>query len=154
MTQSPRKFIPPPRNPLTHAAHKREVFWQITVPLVLCTLVCVGMTALVVWSAAVGNPEVSRWADVSLIWLSPPIVIGSLVMLVLVGGLAFGIFKLIQVLPPYARLVQDFFLRLHVRVRQVCDRAVKPFIQAGGASAAARELRRQVVTLGRRSKSS
>ncbi len=152
MTQPPRKFIPPPRNPLTHAAHKREVLWQITVPLVALLVLCVGMSGLVIWSASASNPNLGRWADVSFIWLTPPVIFGSLIMLLLVGGMAFGIIKLIQVLPPYARLAQDFFLKVQVRAHQVSEQVAKPFIRAKGAAAGAQELRKQVGGLLRRPK--
>lgn len=144
MTLPPPKFIPPPRNPVTHAAHKREVFWQITVPLVVIVFLCAGMSGLVIWSAAVSNPNISRWADVSFIWLTPPVILGLLITLVLVGGLAFGIIKLVQVLPPYARIVQDFFVKVLVKTRQISDQLVAPLIQTKGLAAGARELRKQI----------
>ena len=153
MTLPPQKFIPPPRNPVTHAAHKREVFWQITLPLLVIIFLCAGMSGLVIWSAAVSNPNVSRWADVSFIWLTPPVIFGLLITLLLVGGLAYGIIKLVQVLPPYARLAQDFFVKVLAKTRQISDQLAAPVIRTKGSTAGARELRKQIGGLfGRRSK--
>lgn len=131
----------PPRNPTTHAKHRREVLWQITFPLLIVLVLLLGLVGLVIWAGVQANPDVGRWADVSLVWLIVPVIIISFLFLVLLSGITFGVIKLIQVLPPYARLVQDFFLRVQVKVAEISNRLTAPIIRSKGAAAGARRLR-------------
>ena len=73
------EFVLPERNPKTHAAHRKEVGWQITLPLIIgCLLLALLMTG-VIWSAAGANPELRRWADISLVWtLLPALFFGQI----------------------------------------------------------------------------
>lgn len=142
--QPSKTFTIPPRNLKTQAQHRREVFWQITVPLLFFLLLLLGAVSLVVWSGIQASPEVSRWADVSLVWLIIPGIVSSFLMLLLLAAIAFGVIKLIQVIPGYARLVQDFFLRVQARVSAITDQLVGPVIKARSAAAGARRLRNRL----------
>ena len=141
MQQPPERPVLPPRNPTTHAKHRREVLWQITVPLLVVLILLLGLVGLVIWSGVQANPEVGRWADISLVWLIVPVIILSFIFLLLLSAITFGVIKLIQVLPPYARLVQDFFLRIQARVSGISNSLVRPIVQTKSAAAAARRLR-------------
>ena len=103
-----RKFQLPERNPATHAVHRREVFWQITFPLIIVLTIVLGLTGGVIYAGVIGLGEVSRWADVSLIWLLLPALVVALLMLLMLVGMVMLVAKLLGVLPGYARLVQDF----------------------------------------------
>ena len=144
MNVQPDKFIPPPPNPVTMAKHRKQVLWQITVPFLAMVFLCLGLTGLTIWSASGSSEPVSRWADVSFIWLTPPIIIGALITLLIVGGLAYGVYYLIRVLPPYTRLTQDFFKRVLAKTRQISDQLVQPIIRIQGLAAGAQELRKQL----------
>lgn len=139
--QPPQTFTIPPRNLKTQAQHRREVFWQITVPLLFFLLLLLGVVGLVVWSGIQANPEVRRWADVSLMWLIIPGIVSSFIMLLLLAAIAFGVIKLIQIIPGYARLVQDLFLRIQARVSAFTESLVRPVIKARSKAAGARRLR-------------
>ena len=144
MTQEDKPFVLPPRNPKTHARHRQDVIWQITVPVMIAFIIVLGLSGVVIWSCIQAKPEVSRWADASLIWLSVPAIITAFIFLLLLSGITFGIIMLIQVLPGYARLVQDFFLRLQIKVLEFSNRLVRPLITIRGYLAGLRELRRQL----------
>lgn len=149
MTQQEKPFVLPKRNPKTHARHRHDVLWQITVPLLICLLLVLGLSGLVIWVGIQASPEVSRWADISLIWLIVPVIIAAFILLLLLAGITFGVFKLVQVLPGYARLAQDFFLRLQARVLGISNRLVRPFIRARARVEALRTLRDQLLGRGR-----
>lgn len=134
--------LPPPRNPLTHARHRREVLWQITLPLVLGSLAVLIVAGLVVALGAAG--ETSLWADVSLIWLLAPLLLACLLPLALLSGLAYAVVRLIAVLPGYARQVQDFFGYVGFRIAQAEDCLVEPLLRLQSGQASAEQLRRQV----------
>ncbi|MEJ2708752.1 MAG: hypothetical protein P8074_14145 [Anaerolineales bacterium] len=125
MSDQPYSTLPE-RNPETHEAHRREVLWQVMVPLIVGVLV---LLALAVLSATGGTEQVSRWGDVSLIWLILPMLLVALIFLVITAGLAYGVIWLVRVLPGYARQLQALFETLAVKVKQVSDLAAEPFIR-------------------------
>lgn len=122
----------PERNPLTARKHRREVFRQITIPLVIGIVIVVVFAAV---SVIGPNNQVSRIADISLIWLIAPAMLFGLIFLVLNVLMVYGLYKLLQVLPGYARLTQDFFALAGRRVRQYSDTAVEPFVRASSVRA-------------------
>jgi hypothetical protein len=137
------KFVLPERNPVTHAAHRREVFWQITFPLILTLLILLGLAAFVIYTGFQGAGSVSRWADISLIWLLLPAVVVTLVVLLILIGLVYLISKLLGVFPGYARLVQNYFHLAQVRTRSIADKVVEPVLKLRSLKAGADVLRKK-----------
>jgi hypothetical protein len=72
---------------------------------------------------------ISRWADISVIWLIIPMMLVVLVLLVLVGGITYGIIWVIGNLPPLAFQALKYFKQANSIVRKGSDTAVKPFIR-------------------------
>jgi hypothetical protein len=130
----------PERNPITHARHRREVFWQITIPLVAGILLLLVPAV----AATLATPQgQSRWADISIIWLSVPALFFGLIFLIILSALAYAIFWVVRVLPVYARKLQNIFVTIGAYVRLIDNKLVEPFLRARSASASARALRRQ-----------
>ena len=144
MNQKP-PFILPKRNPATHSAHRRDVLRQITLPLVAGILLLVAAMAGVIWAATTSTPEVSRWADVSLMWLIIPALVFALFFLALLIGITYAITKLLGVLPPYASLIQDYFNIAYLKISQATEVIVMPFVKLNTWVTAARR-GRQVFT--------
>jgi len=146
MNEKPQ-FVLPERNPTTHAVHRKQVWWQITLPLLLGCLVFALAFAGVIWAAAGASPEVTRWADISLIWLILPTLFFALLGLAVVVGLTILISKLLGVLPGYARLVQDSFKNIQAKALRVNNALVAPALKLKSWSAAARRARQVVSEL-------
>ena len=175
MTNPPKPFILPERNPLTHARHRKEVFWQVTVPLIIGGLLVVAaIVALLVMTvnearleqamplpentARLGDitPEeaalvyyqrgtTARLANVSQMWLLGPVLVFLLLTLLVLAGLAYLFTKLLGVLPGYMRMAQDFMALAALRVRHVLDAAVEPVLKAKSFTASARQARQAVL---------
>lgn len=122
------------RNPLTERKHRRQVFWQITLPLLVGALVLIAACVLPVITV-IGGGEVSVWADISLMWLIVIAFIIALIPLALLGGLVFGLTQLIGKLPPVFFRIQGLLRTLNLRVSQLSDRVVNPFIRINSLSA-------------------
>lgn len=137
-------FILPERNPVTHAKHRREVLLQITVPLVIGGLLILLAVIGVIWTAAGAGESVSRWADISLMWLITPTLVFALLGVLVFSALVYLVTRLLMVLPGYARLAQDWFTMVSARVHKLCDQAAEPFLKAHSASAGARQARRSI----------
>ena len=121
---------PPERNPVTHAAHKREVFWQIIFPLVIGALV---ILTLAVGTWFISQNSASQASNISTIWLILPVLVLLLILTFLFGGLAYGLIRLIGILPPYAALIQNYFVFFNQKVRQACDLAAEPVLKTASA---------------------
>lgn len=140
------KFRPPnlpERNPITRKTHRREVFWQITFPLILGAVILLLCVAGVLVTTFQGTARLGTWAAVSEIILVVPAMFAALILLALVGGTAYLITRLLAITPYYARLVQDIFVLIAVRVRKAADAAVEPILRLNGFSASLRALRRR-----------
>jgi hypothetical protein len=118
----------PERNPNTHRVHRREVFWQITFPLILGLLLILG---LAVWTivAATNGGNVSQPADASLIFLILPTMVMAIIPLALFAGLAYAVIMLNTIIPPYMRQAQDAMIRVRDGVRTGADKLVEPVIR-------------------------
>jgi hypothetical protein len=132
----------PQGNPLTQEAHRREVFWQITVPFAVSLMIILGLSVWTVVSAVEGE-NVSLWADISLIFLILPTMFLALIPLIALGALAFGLIRFNIILPPYAHRAQKAFVRLGKLVRKGSDRVAEPIIRLRSAWAGVQVLRRK-----------
>jgi hypothetical protein len=135
---------PPARNPRTHAAHRKQVWWQITLPLVLGCLLLALALAGVIWTAAGSSDEISRWADISLICLTPLPLFFGLLGLAAVIGITILVSKLLSALPGFAWRIHLFFALVQQKTLKVSNALVAPALKLKGWSAAARRARRVV----------
>ncbi len=126
------------RNPKTHAAHRREVFWQIILPLLAGILLILAAVGAIIFSALQPVTDVERWAGVSLIWLILPTLFFAFLFLVLLAALVYGISYLLHMIPGYALLVQLFFEQVKDKVGRVLNASVEPILRINSIWAAIR----------------
>jgi hypothetical protein len=124
--QKERWPLPDP-NPVTRQAHRREVFWQITVPF-LVSIILVGLAAFGLYSGQVA--EVERWAHISTILMLLPLFVFSFILLILIIGLIYLVTYLLGVLPPYARMSQDIIHQIGKQLESSADLVVEPLLKA------------------------
>ena len=77
------------------------------------------------------------WADVSLIFLLLQAMMFALPILLVFGGLAFGVWFVIGKLPPYFKIAQDYAALAAARVKQGLSYIEKPILQSKAAAAGA-----------------
>ena len=129
------------RNQVTWEKHRRDVRLQIILPLVIGILLVLVLAVLVTLGS---TAQVSQWADVSLIWIIAPMLVVALIFLAILGGMAYGLAKLLQVLPFYTRQVQDFFLLVRDRASDVTAKMVAPILNYESKKASQRALWRNL----------
>jgi hypothetical protein len=128
------------RNLETYQKHKKEVLWQITVPLVAAGVIVLLMMAVSLSSEV----DQSRLADISLIWIIIPNLAAALFAIFILAAMVYGLIKLISILPYYAYKTQMFFKNVDARIRSVDNRMVEPFIKGKTSSASFRKLIEQL----------
>jgi hypothetical protein len=129
----------PERNPLTQREHAREVLWQITIPLVIGVVIVLALAVLSV--VMLDEAEASLWADISLIFLLIPLMLVSLLLMALLSGVIYMLLRLLKVIPPYARKVQDFAYRIEQRARSGANAAAEPILRVNSVVAGYQALR-------------
>lgn len=133
-----------PRNPITHHRHRREVFWQVTLPVVMA---CLLLLVLAVLAAGLSSERASKWADISLIWMIIPALLFSLLTMILLAAGVYLTLRLLHILPVYFYRGHNWFLLVHLRVGSMGDRLAEPFVRVrawkAGASALGSQLRRK-----------
>jgi hypothetical protein len=134
------KFQVPERNPATYAIHRREVFWQITLPLTIALLLILCMVTGVILAGIKDVGDISRWADISVIWLLIPLIVLALIAFFVLAGFVFLITRLLGILPGYARLGQDYVHLFQVRSKRIANQIVEPFIKMRSFKAGAEAL--------------
>jgi hypothetical protein len=135
-TPAPRE-----RNPLTHQKHRREVLWQITIPLGLGLLVILTMAILAAASTA---SQASHWADISLIWLITPTLLFTLITLAILAALIYGLVRLILVLPFYTYRLLNWLNLFGSRVKQLGNKAVEPVLRVQALGSSVKTLGRNI----------
>lgn len=128
------------RNPITHQAHRREVFWQITLPFIVGALIFLGVAVAASWGA-IG--EVRAWGDVGIIWLIFLMFVPGLLILIIIVGLVYGITWLLMHLPEYTLQLLNIFQMLSGRVKQFSNKTVEPVMRVQSARASLKSIFRK-----------
>jgi hypothetical protein len=128
------------RNERTWQAHRRDVFWQITMPLAVILLVVFAILGLTVYAAA-GGGSVAKGGDVALVFLIIPLMVMAVFSLVVFGAAAYGLVRLNNALPFYTRQMQDAMYRLQRRVNAGADKVTAPILKVHGFIASVKALK-------------
>jgi hypothetical protein len=122
--------VPPIKNkvPNTAADHRRQLIWQVWVPLGAAVLIFI---ALAVWAslATASNSVVgTHFADISAVFLIVPAVIAGFVILVILAAIIFGLAKLLAVLPIFSLRVRAQFYFVEGAVIAFLDKLTQPVL--------------------------
>ena len=131
MDEAPRIDSPSVRQ------HKRQLAWQIIVPVSLAALLIIAAAVFVTTRGSTVDRTV---ADISTMWLIMPFLILTLVLLAVLGGLIYGAYMLHKVTPKYSGKVQVVLYKIQSGARKVSNGTASPFIWIDTAGAALKRL--------------
>ena len=92
----------------SYRLHRKQRTTQIILPIVLSTVIFLGITILVCVAALNANGNISTWAEISTIWLTIPMIIGGLIFLAILVGLIYLMVGVLTNLPYYTSMAQDY----------------------------------------------
>ncbi len=124
----------------SYLRHRKQRLWQILIPVWVGIFLILAVGALVVWTASGASPggSISTGADTAIIWLILPVLffafLGGLVLLTLIYLLA----KVLDILPSYTYLGQQYADLIAAQVKYWANLAVKPVLAASGFMAGVR----------------
>jgi hypothetical protein len=116
----------------SYLKHRRQLMWQIILPMVLTALLFIALIVLINIATFRDGGDVARWAAISTIWIVVPIMIGLLIVLALLGGLVYLMMKLLNVTPTYTSLAQDYVYLAVGYIKRATEALVKPVLQING----------------------
>ena len=119
------------------AQHKKEVIWQIWLPVGFGAAAMLSLGLLAIFSLQSGSDASARWGDVAAIWVLLPVFVVGIIILSVLALLIFGVVKLTSILPAYSALAQYYIRLLSSKIQNLADRSAKPVIQTKSAGAAA-----------------
>jgi hypothetical protein len=135
---------PPERNLDTQANHRRATLLQITLPLVIGSLLATAALIAVIVAAANGSERVGTLAGTSFIWLSCLPMLMQLICVAALAGMSYGLFRLYRVMPGFFYRIQNLFENIHHAVRKFTDALVEPTLKIQSFSASVRALRKGI----------
>ena len=124
----------------SYKRHRKELAWQIIVPVVLSAILIVGVIVLVNVATFRDNGDVGRWAAISTIWIVIPIMVAGLIFLIILGGIVYLLKYLLQIAPTYTGQAQDFVHKIARYIERIADAIVKPVIALDGIGASMKRL--------------
>ena len=116
----------------SYKRHRKQLVWQIIMPVVLTSLLIVALIVLINIATFRDGGDVGRWAAISTIWIVIPIMLGLLIVLALLAGLVYLMQKLLNVTPTYTSLAQDYVYIAEGYIKRATEAIVKPVLQLNG----------------------
>jgi len=112
--------------------HRRDRTWQILFPIIagFLLIIAAGVFVILTASGTSSGASVSQWADISSIWLILPVIIFALFSTLLLAALIFLMAKLLNILPFYTNLVQQYAGLISVRINLATRKMVSPVVSA------------------------
>ena len=128
-----KKNTNPSPKTASYQAHKRDFIWQILVPMIVVLILVVIAS---VFTAMRPPGTASLWADISTIWLLIPLLIFALITLVILGGIIYGMAKLLSITPVYTQKLYVLIRLLTKKIEDMADASAKPifFVEELSAS--------------------
>ena len=119
----------------SYKRHRKELAWQIILPVALTALLIVALIVLVNIAAFNEGGDAARWAAVSTIWIIISVMIAGLVFLALLVALVYLMKRLLNITPTYTGMAQDYVHKAAGYIKRGADLAVKPILFLDGIGA-------------------
>ena len=116
----------------SYLKHRKQVVWQVILPVVVASLLIVALIVLINVATFSQGGDVARWAAISTMWIAIPIMFGLLIFLALMVGLVYLMKKLLGITPTYTGMAQDYTYIAESYIKRATEALVKPVLQLNG----------------------
>ena len=124
-----KNLIPTPRR-VSSMRHQREFAWQILLPVLAVALLFSGLLAwLAIGGLGGGGVNLANLSDISLIWLTVPMLLGALATLVALLAAIYGMGVLLGKAEPWLGKAQQVVLHYNDKIRAGANKAAQPVIR-------------------------
>ena len=108
--------------------HRRQVFWQILLPVILAGAGVIALVALAAIASTRGSTVTGTWANIATVWLIIPLIFTGLFFAIFIAGMIFLFARLLRNIPTYTRLAQLYLQIFSVKVDTILHQVVQPQI--------------------------
>ena len=106
--------------------HRRELWTQILLPILLASVLLLGTVAVASVSAFRGTGDAARWAAISTIWLAIPGMVMGLVLLATLAVMIYLIWRVVRLIPPYSWRAQRLLNRVETTTKRGAEMVRRP----------------------------
>jgi heme/copper-type cytochrome/quinol oxidase subunit 2 len=107
----------------------KEIIFQIYLPLGLFVLVFLFLCVLVAVGSSTGTSLVHHWANISVLFISIPVIILSFIFIIILAELIYGQAKLIRWLPLQIKKIYLFVLKVSLWIWNFTQKITLPPIK-------------------------
>jgi hypothetical protein len=122
--------------PNFHEQHKRDVIWQIWLPVGFGAIAMLTLGMLSIFSLQTGADASARWGHVATIWLILPFFIYGLIVFGFLAGGIFMVVKATSVLPGFTAIVQMYARLMAQKIQSLANKSVQPVLTTKSTQAA------------------
>jgi hypothetical protein len=137
-----------PINTSPAAEHRRQMIWQVWVPMIASTVIVLAVAVLAIVGTVQGSSQINHWGNISAIYLIIPILITGLVILALNAGVIFGLGKLYKKMPLWMFILRMRAAQMSVLVLRGSDAVVQPIMSVNSSAARVRALWKKIFNKG------
>jgi Na+-transporting methylmalonyl-CoA/oxaloacetate decarboxylase gamma subunit len=112
----------------SYQLHRKQLWTQILLPIIFAALVFIAIIIITSLGALRYHGDVGRWAAISTIWLTLPVMIAGLIFLILLIVLIYLLSRVIAVIPPYSYQAQSIVYRIESIVKRFAEMFRKPML--------------------------
>jgi hypothetical protein len=106
--------------------HRRQMARQVWLPIILTLVVVLALTILAIVGTVQGSSQVNRWGNISAVLVIIPVMVWGVVLLVIFGGLAYLVRKMVKKMPGWMLSLQLLLVKLSQIVRRFADAVTRP----------------------------
>lgn len=123
--------LPQPEH-YSYQVHRKQVVRQVILPVVIASLLLIGLVVLICFATFNQGGDVGRWAAISTIWIVIPLLLIGLILLALLIGLIYLMARALGGLPYYTGIAQDYVYKAQGYIVRGAEMVVKPVAAMGG----------------------
>jgi hypothetical protein len=112
------------------AAHRKQMVWQVWVPLGASILIVLALMVLTILGAFRQSGQIERWGNLSAVWVILPVLMVIFVFTAITFACVYGMSKLLGKIPGWMLSLQLFMLRVALETRKFADAATQPVVKA------------------------
>lgn len=126
------------------ARHRKQVVYQIWLPLIVGLLIALSLAALAIVGTVQGSSEVNRLGNISAVFLLIPSLIANLITLTVLIVIILGVRVLYRKFPGWLARLLGVLKIIRSYTRAIADKIVAPVISVNSAGAVIKAVRKKV----------
>jgi hypothetical protein len=125
----------------TRQTTKNELFVQVYLPLVFTIIVFIVFAVFIALDSSPASVNIHHWANISVVFLSVPMIISTFITILLSLVLIFGLDKAIQWLPVPLKKAHLLLLKIQLWLWDISEKITSPVINMRSKAHSLRKLR-------------